>query len=380
LGHYVNALGIIRSLGAVGLASICVSEYRGIAGWSRYTHFYKSPSPIHNPKAAKSFLIRLGQMLPAKGVLFTTKDEWLALVSRYWSELSTYYLQTMSSWDIISRALDKYSMYALAKSVGIPVPKLLSLPEGMETWETVASEIPFPCIIKPIDTVGFQKQLGSAGRVLQADNLEELVDWYQRMRLVGLEKNPILLQARIDGPVENLYTVTAYSDVRGDIRGYSIGHKIHQYPYQAGTITSGRVHDEPQVYALTARLIKALRFRGISNTEFKLDDSDGCFKLMEINCRPGKWNSAAHFAGVNLPYMAYKDAIQPQSLSKGKQVGQQALTWIHLNGEVLSYLAYVFDTSAPWPQRLSVRSWWGPMKGRKILAVESLKDPFPMLM
>ena len=46
---------------------------------------------------------------------------------------------------------------------------------------------------------------------------------------------------------------------------------------------SGRVVHEPELFRLGQNLIKAAGFYGISNTEFKKDQRDGRFKLIEIN-------------------------------------------------------------------------------------------------
>src|SRR5690606_16075463 len=85
--------------------------------------------------------------------------------------------------------------------------------------------------------------------------------------------------------------------------------KIRQFPPDAGTIVSGKVTDEPILFELGQRLIRSLGFHGIANTEFKRDQRDGTFKLIEINPRPGMWNWSAFSAGINLPALAYHEAL-----------------------------------------------------------------------
>ena len=57
------------------------------------------------------------------------------------------------------------------------------------------------------------------------------------------------------------------------------------------------------------RLLKELRYWGVSQVEFKRDARDGRYRLMEVNARHWKWHSLAAACGVNLSYAAYRDAI-----------------------------------------------------------------------
>jgi predicted ATP-grasp superfamily ATP-dependent carboligase len=61
-------------------------------------------------------------------------------------------------------------------------------------------------------------------------------------------------------------------------------------------------------------LLSALGFRGIAQTEFRLDPRDERFKLMEVNPRLWQWHGLARACGVDLPRIAYFDVLgRPQS-------------------------------------------------------------------
>jgi carbamoylphosphate synthase large subunit len=57
------------------------------------------------------------------------------------------------------------------------------------------------------------------------------------------------------------------------------------------------------------RLLRALRFHGISQVEFKRDPRDGRYKLMEVNPRLWQWHGLATATGVDLTRIAYLDLI-----------------------------------------------------------------------
>jgi predicted ATP-grasp superfamily ATP-dependent carboligase len=56
-------------------------------------------------------------------------------------------------------------------------------------------------------------------------------------------------------------------------------------------------------------LLPALRYRGTFNAQFKYDDRDGLFKLLDLNPRVWGGVSLAVRCGVDLIQMAYRDAL-----------------------------------------------------------------------
>jgi len=65
---------------------------------------------------------------------------------------------------------------------------------------------------------------------------------------------------------------------------------------------------EPATQALRA-ILSALKFRGIFSAEFKRDERDGIFKILEINARIWFYVEFAGRCGVDVCTMAYRDAL-----------------------------------------------------------------------
>ena len=65
--------------------------------------------------------------------------------------------------------------------------------------------------------------------------------------------------------------------------------------------------------------------------EFKRDPRDGRFCLMEVNARHWKWHGLAARCGVNLSYVAYRDAIGDPYIARRQQDG---VKWIVANKDV----------------------------------------------
>jgi len=374
LGGQVNGLGLVRGLGEAGIPSIVIDYRANMAAKSKYVLAgLQCPHPDEAMDAFVQYMAELGSELGTKGVLFCTNDIWLIPISKHQHELEAYYHYPMSKWDVIGQCTDKQYLYGLAAEAGVPFPQTVVL-QGIRDVEAHKTHIPFPWVIKPAITVGFLEKLGSRGRTLIVKNENDLAYWQQRIVTCGLESVPLVLQESIPGGAEALYTLTAYSDPNGEILGYSTGHKIRQNPPDAGTIISGRVTPTPEIFHLGQRLIKHVGFYGISNTEFKKDARDGAFKLIEINPRPGMWNYATTATGINLPLMAYRQAIGEPV--KPVEPVDTELIWLY------SYLdfalsVYGFRKKGHVQYALSLRQWLASIRGKRVDAVFQKRDPIP---
>ena len=57
------------------------------------------------------------------------------------------------------------------------------------------------------------------------------------------------------------------------------------------------------------KLFHSVPYRGIFSTEFKYDERDGLYKVIEINMRPWWYVEFATSCGINVCKLAYQDAL-----------------------------------------------------------------------
>jgi len=375
LGGYVNGLGLARSFAAAGMSPIVVDHAPNLAFFSRFVEAKLCPHPTHDQEQFLLFMEALGSTLSGPGFILCTNDIWLVPVSRHQHRLQSTFIFPMSSWDVIERAITKSKLYEEAQRVGIPCPRTM-YSSSLSELRNISEIIPYPCVLKPSVTIGFLETLGLRGRTVVLETRAEFDALISRIVSYGLETRELVVQEQIPGGAEHLYTITTYSDRAADILGYSTGHKIRQYPPDAGTIVAGCVIDQPVLLELASPLIKALGFHGIANTEFKLDLRDGIFKLIEINPRPGMWNYSAFAAGINLPMLAYEDVV----FGTAKFVGgtRRKLFWLRTLDDLANCL-YVYRATGYEEHSMSLAAWWQSVRGAKVDAVFSLNDPLPFL-
>src|SRR5882757_11237769 len=88
IGGDYQGLGIVRSLGRMGVPVCVVDDERSISRFSRYATFGIQVPDLRDEAAAVKVLLDVGHRLDLKGwVLFATRDELVATLSRHKSEL-----------------------------------------------------------------------------------------------------------------------------------------------------------------------------------------------------------------------------------------------------------------------------------------------------
>src|SRR5690242_630851 len=81
---YYTGLGIARSLGERGVRVIGLTSQRGVYGnFTRYAKIRMAPDSRHQPEALAEYLVRLGQELGDKSVLYPTRDDDVIFLNRF---------------------------------------------------------------------------------------------------------------------------------------------------------------------------------------------------------------------------------------------------------------------------------------------------------
>ncbi len=373
LGSGINSLGIVRSFAEQKIKSVVLDHVKSHAFYSKYSYGELVANPITETDNFIKDLILFGKKLKNKGFIIATNDEWLLPISRNQKQLEAYYYFPMSENKVIEICSDKEKLYSFAEENKIPYPKTFFL-KNIHGIEKIEAEIIYPCILKPTITVGFTEKLKTRGRVFRLENKKELIKIIDKIKKADLSNIPYVLQEYIYGGIESLYTITTYSNKYGNIIAYSTGHKIRQNPPDAGTIVSGKVTPQPELYEYAKKLIKNVGFYGIANTEFKKDSKNGEFKLIEINPRPGKWNYSVTASGINMPIIALKEA-EGEKYNK-IQTSDNELIWLVFIEDFLLSL-FLFKKKGYPEFNISFSQWRKSIKGKKVFPIFSIKDILP---
>jgi predicted ATP-grasp superfamily ATP-dependent carboligase len=297
---WVNGLAAIRSLGRAGIGVIALDHRQGALGFrSRYAVPLRCPDPVADEPGFVAFLGALASELRRAAPVLPTHDPYLNAIARNAAALGGRLLCPFPSWELLERLQRER-----ARELGVATPRTVDEP---------TDELGFPVLVKPSDPVGFRRAFGR--QAFRCETRAELDAAYARAR----PYDP-LVQEWVPGGDDALYTLGSFLDADGVARGVFCGRKLRQVPPGIGTCRVGEALDVPDVVEQGLALLRGIGFAGVSQVEFKRDPRDGVYRLMEINPRLWQWHGLAAACGVDLPRIAYWDALGarlPEAVADG---------------------------------------------------------------
>lgn len=375
-----TALGIIRSLGRAGVPLATSASHRGGPSYtSRYVDRRLVCPPLeHEPESWKDTLIEFGKPLVEKPVLFPSADEHVIAIHHYRDEISAYFDYPFLDPAALLNCIDKRQMYKVCRHAGIEAGQTLLIDDPARVDEITAKAVT-PSVLKPAMWIGlygqgprryreFIHEFGQ--KAVCAHSPEELRNILLRVAPLSL---PVLLQQEVPGPCDAICVVSLYADNDSEIRGLFVGRKTRQYPSDFGDRSMIENITCPRIEALARSLASEIGFHGIAEMEFKRHPENGRFHLMEINPRAGTWITAAIASGVNIPHLAYLDAIGAE-LPQMTQT-KRPVRWIDGQMDMLYWLSYRRGDHTGRP--LLLLDYLRTLRGRREYAYWATDDLVP---
>ncbi len=303
---HITGLAVARSLGRRGVPVVALDrDAAGYALASKYvTASALCPNVLEDEAGFVDFLLALGQELKRPAVLFPCNDEWVLAVNRHRAELEAYFLFPFSGPEVVEPVLDKARLYQQATQLGIPIPRTWYLQP--DTIKQVAAELPYPCIVKPTEQRAFYDAFQD-----KAWRINEPADLFAAVKRAC--EHPLVAQEIVGQGLTDFYSVCSYIGKSGSGHegkdGVFVGRKLEQYPPQFGTGCLVAAEWVPSIAERGIQILKTFGYSGVSEVEFIYDERDDEYKLLDINTRVWKWIGLPIAAGVDLPWLAYSDAI-----------------------------------------------------------------------
>jgi D-aspartate ligase len=305
-GSSLTGVGVIRSFARAGLPafSICLpTELQTKSRWYR-----PLPEAGRVPKASELPAFLAGLSLP-RAVLIPCSDDWARAVAGLPEALKDRFLASISDLSVMDTMTDKWRFAEMLQRTGVPHPRTTLLQSLGEM-----SELPESCyenmFLKPLNSQEFSLRHGVKAFLIKskAGALGIMA------KAPGSERDgfPILLQEYIPGPPTNHYFVDGFVDRNGRICALFARRRLRMFPPLLGNSSLMETVPVDQVRGAIdsiERMWSALNYRGIFSAEFKYDDRDGQFKILEVNARPWWYIEFATRSGVDVCSMAYLDAL-----------------------------------------------------------------------
>lgn len=303
LGLDVNGLGVVRALHRAGVRAI-VLDTDFSKPCARTRHGTKIAIGEMTGPGLVDALCGLRTRFSENPVLILTQETSVVALSGLRDRIAPLYRLVMPDHTLMEQLLSKTGFQALAERHGFPIPRAVRVTRsgGLEA----ARGLKFPCVMKPVKRdLGYIARFAKAYRVQSASEVERL--WRDMREVI----DEVIVQEWIAGGDANVYFCLQY---RSALQGRSVsftGRKLLQWPPLVGGTASCEPAPDVKdtLTELTDRFFAAVGFAGLCSMEYKRDDRDGRFYMVEPTVgRTDYQEEIAALNGVNIPYAAYCDA------------------------------------------------------------------------
>jgi predicted ATP-grasp superfamily ATP-dependent carboligase len=367
IGGGATALGIFRALASKDIEIIFLSTRPyDFARFSKFaSRSIKVPSPINNSKKLLELLMNTKEDWDG-ALLMPTVDSCVVFVSQNREVLSDRYIPAVQEWNVIRRIIDKGSLYLQAQQIGIPTPVVL-FQDYNQPFIVRKSDLFYPCILKPNQTTRFYTIFKKKALIINSYN--ELIRWLTKVRHHNLE---VMVSEIIPGPDDELFHYRSFLDRNSNVLAEMCTQKLRQHPPAFGQACASRT--VPMIHEIrdfSLKLLRSFSYHGVSSVEFKFDNRDNQYKLMEINNRPVLPERHFHAAGINFSYIAYLDFVENAKIPKPDY--NTEIYWIHNLFDVWELVRSLRLGN------FNFRDFFKPYWQKKVFAVPFFDDPLPFL-
>lgn len=366
VGGDYQGLGIIRSLGRRGIPSVVIDDERSIGKYSRYVKHSAYFKSIREPEAVVEAVLSVGKRYGLEGwILFPTRDETVAAFSQARSELSQFFRVPTPEWQSVKHAWDKRNLHRLATALNIPAPRSFN-PQSIEELECIDFDPPY--VLKPaIKEHFFYKTKAKAWRADSKEDLRKL--FIQATHHAG--PGSMLVQEFIAGDGRQQFSFCTFFKA-GQPLGSMVAQRRRQHPPEFGRSSTYVITCEnPLLESYGSRFLKAIDYYGLAEAEFKFDTREKTFKLHDVNLRTWGYHSVGRLAGVDFPYLLYRDQLGQCVSACRASVGTK---WVRT---VTDFPASVLDIAG---KRLTLAEYFRSFARPITDAVFDLRDPLPGLL
>jgi len=370
LGGDVTGLGAARSLGRVGVTVYYFDEEAAIARYSRYCKkYFLLPRISRHKNELREALLKLQHHSNDGPVIFPASDSYALVVSDLIDELKGCHVP-IARREITEVLIDKRRFYKSLIKGNVPHPTT-HFPQDLEDVKAISRTISYPALVRPSSSQLFATLFHKKGFV--ANSREELLRDFALLSKTGVDG---LIQEIVKGPPTNHIFLDGYLDKESKPKALFVRRRLRMWPLLLGNSSLCISICASEVYSLKEMLFKYLRsigWHGIFSAEFKMDQMNGLFKLLEINARTSAWfNTLSAKCGLNLMFLAYLDAVGKNvPYSEEYEAGTR---WVCLRDDLRSSILMLKDGD------LSIQGWVSSLQGKVDHLYYAKDDLRPLVM
>jgi D-aspartate ligase len=365
IGGDYQGLGIARSLGRHDIPVCVIDDETSIARTSRFVRKAIRVRDLRTEQALLDALAQARSKLGLSGwVLYPTREENVAGIAANRDALQQDFRVPTPELAATRRAWDKREVYALAERLSIPVPRTW-FPRTEE--DLAAIDAAGPVVVKPAIKEHFF--YATHAKAWRADTTADLYAAFRRATEI-MPADEIIVQDMIPGDGQQQYAYCAFFRAGRPVASMTVRRR-RQHPSDFGRAsTFVETISLPELTEPSCRFLSAIGYYGLVELEYKRDPRDGICKLLDVNARTWGYHSLGQSAGVDFPYLLFRDQIGAPVEETHARPG---VRWIRLTTDVPNALRDIRVGT------LRLRDYLRSLRGVDTEAVFSLRDPVPGL-
>jgi len=276
-----GALGVARTLGRSGVPVYAVVEdaYTPLA-MTRY--LVKAFVWDSCPSDPESFVKAMGLIADSIGrpaIIFPMDDLSATFVAENAVDLARRFIIPRVPPQLPRQLANKTCLQALCAEIGIPTARSI-VPQSFDDVRTFTAGTKFPVVVKAAEQWLPLKDTFSTKVILTP---EQLFSFCEKYNYAGSER--LIIQEYIPG---DDWVCHGYYNADRNLSVTFTGRKLRAYPTDAGSTALGLSLDNQELRSVSEKLLKAVAYSGIIDMDWRRDERDGQYKLLDCNPRVGQ--------------------------------------------------------------------------------------------
>jgi predicted ATP-grasp superfamily ATP-dependent carboligase len=225
--------------------------------------------------------------------------------------LASAYDLRMAPNDVLERILNKQALFEVADSVGIHCPRSLEVSDEA-TLAAAISSLDVPLVAKPLYSRDWRRpevrRIVRKNKAFVLQSASSVRELYAALQPLAPQ---MILQEFVPGADDQLIVFGSYVDRSGVPQAHFTARKALQHPPVCGNGVAIRAEKMPaDVTENSLALLDALRYRGVSELEFKRDSRTGRLALIEMNARHWDQHRLSDAVGTSVTRAMYEDWLE----------------------------------------------------------------------
>jgi D-aspartate ligase len=270
-----GALGVVRSLGRLRVPIYAVVEdsYTPVAVSRYLTKAFVWKSWPSDRDAFVAAMIRIAEAIKHRTIVIPIDDLSAIYVAENAEALRHWYLCPRLQWSP-RRLANKSDFYSLCARNEVPVARSI-VPTSTNEMNEFVEKYNFPVVVKAAEQ---WRPLNKKFNVKVIHNRKALLEFCKR------QSPEMVVQEYIPGED---WIYQGYSNPDIGLQISFTGKKLLDYPSGAGSTAVGLSQRNDILRAQSERFLRNISYSGIIDIDWRYDERDGQYKIMDCNPRVG---------------------------------------------------------------------------------------------